>query len=668
MPKIIKIIISILIAVCITVNPFCGILNVTASAAAPAWLVPLIIEFLISAGEGIILGGAAYEFSELAADSYDHEQFTINQLEQITAGIGCEDGLHFEVENDPVGKGWAKAYIRNSDKLTAEQLEFAEFFCDYVNSNPFNVSTNSEYVGIGEGNYYYLTPEEYTKVKNTVSELYTQYNFEKYAEECIAHGNSELANTILSGGQLPVYNFDFVGPLPYMTIPSTSALGSITTTDGFIYSTPVHSSELNGVGKFKTASAAKRIFTGVSDYIDEPVGDEIYGYASTATINSYGYATYILYDGEFYYTNQPRYFGQLGSEIVGNQHSSIAYLATVFYTADGKRLSDTDIVTTNDYYLGFVSNIENKVASAHPTIATTTDISEFETETGGGTVEIPRTDDEQTIANALELGLLTDDSMLTIGEDGKISAADGIDLATIESMLEKIANGQLEFEDIQQYLDLITQLIANGNVTETEQSALLANIEKAAKAQTKSIDELNEIIKSLSEYLTVGDDLEIENTLTLPNVEDIEITMGGMPEAEMLIAESLPIVEQCKTLITNLFQEANKNDDVPNFSFYWDSNKDGEKEKYTIFDLSFMEHTLSNENLDDKNRFRNAMTVREFVQSLIILVVYSTFALKILKKIPALFGLGESGGDVNSVTPTDVSGQITIKSDKNANW
>ncbi len=675
MPKIIKIIISILIAISIAVNPFCGVFNVNASAAVPAWLVPLIIDFLTAAGEGLVLGGAAYGAAELADRGFDYEQSAKLNLDCATSAVGIEDGLSFNVTNggsaNGVFDGRITVSLANTEKLTSEQLEFAEFFCDYFNKGGLGINvkaTSAEYVGIGEGAYYYLSSEQYAEMKSTVTNAFNQYNYEKTVKELTDKGLIDIAGSLTSAPTLS--DFSFVGPQQIITFPSSEGVTALQK-DGFIFTAPVHSSSFNDVGRFKTRSAACQFYKGV--FLDcTPdwfMGDDVNGYyAHNWFLNANGASLAFIYNDDVYYYEIQKYSNLHTAETIGFYvwyNYDLSAILSGAKNAKGEILGD--IATVNsDFSVSLCANKGSVVASSMP--ISTVNYEDFEQTTGGGTVEIPLTPAEQVVAEALKLGLLSDDSMLTIGEDGAITAADGIDLASVEKLLEEIKTGQLDFASFEEYLQLISQLIANDNLTEAEQATLLANIETATKAQTKSIDEIKTAVKSISEAMTIDSDFEIENTLTLPNLEDKTVTIGGMPEAEMLIQEALPIVDQSKTLITNLFQNLDGSERIPNISFYWDSNKDGIDEVYTVFDLSFMETELNNSKLTDKNRFKKPMTVREFVQSLIILVVYVAFALKMLKKVPGLFGFGESGGEIKSVSSTDVSGQIPITSDKNANW
>ena len=176
---------------------------------------------------------------------------------------------------------------------------------------------------------------------------------------------------------------------------------------------------------------------------------------------------------------------------------------------------------------------------------------------------------------------------------------------------------------MQEYLDLLSKLVAAGNLTATQQKTLVDNITKAITAEHTLED-----VKFENSYLTV------EHT--------------GFKEAKTLV-DKLPIINQSKTLLNNLFETTKNreqnNNNVPNFSFYWDSNDDGVKEKYTLMDLSFMEQRLSNSNLVDKGRYSSSMTIRQFVQSLIVLIAYSMFAIKLLKRLPAFFGGASSGAE-----------------------
>ncbi len=102
---------------------------------------------------------------------------------------------------------------------------------------------------------------------------------------------------------------------------------------------------------------------------------------------------------------------------------------------------------------------------------------------------------------------------------------------------------------------------------------------------------------------------------------------------------SYSLYDQCKYLIENIFNY----DDVlepPDFSFYWDSNGDGEKEVYNPFDLSFLETKLTGDNMVDKSWFPFEIKVIDIIRYVIAIVIYGLFAMRLIKRLPTFYGYG----------------------------
>ena len=113
--------------------------------------------------------------------------------------------------------------------------------------------------------------------------------------------------------------------------------------------------------------------------------------------------------------------------------------------------------------------------------------------------------------------------------------------------------------------------------------------------------------------------------------------------------------------MNNILDPQEYSSGAPNFEFYYDSDKDGVAETYNAFDLSFLETPLTNANLKDKRHFTQPMTVREFIQYLIIFICYVGFAIKVLRKLPGLFAGGESTAQ-DGLTMQAIESGKTLKS------
>lgn len=127
-------------------------------------------------------------------------------------------------------------------------------------------------------------------------------------------------------------------------------------------------------------------------------------------------------------------------------------------------------------------------------------------------------------------------------------------------------------------------------------------------------------------------------TISIPSTSspDINTPLGMLKQK---LTSKFPVIDQLNTFFNNLFN-TDYDSTAPNFHFYWDSNGDGEVERYNALDLSFLETTLTNEYLEDKDRFAAPINLRLFIHLIIILIVYVQFAVKLFKMLPSFFGFG----------------------------
>lgn len=102
---------------------------------------------------------------------------------------------------------------------------------------------------------------------------------------------------------------------------------------------------------------------------------------------------------------------------------------------------------------------------------------------------------------------------------------------------------------------------------------------------------------------------------------------------------SFKLYDQCKYFLDNLFNYNNR-DTPPNFSFYYDSNGDGEKEVYPLIDFSFLETNLTNENTVDKSLWASPIKIIDLIRYIIAIVCYGLFVLRLIKRLPTFYGNG----------------------------
>ncbi len=512
MHKFTKIAVSFLLILSIILNPFASVFDIRARAVDPATIGYFILEFIRLAAEGFVIGTSAY-YSGAAADEIIKANETLERTERnavisLSEGVGVYlsvgDGTDGEIITNPDG---SLSYLRpyhvsaelgyGYDELSDEEKEFADFFVNYINTHDISVygwgdTSTDSFGGVD------ITVEGYEKLRNEVATAYNEYATKKLAEEARLQSFIDMSEA----GLYPEYDFGFVGPTPNFLMPS-SVTHSYVEKDGFVHTIPYSSDSLVN-GRFATAEAAESYAKGLDGVIVN--GNDSQGYYFTASYTGYGGGRYIIYNGVVYYARSYSYTpGAIGRSCSSNLASVPEFIN--FVDVNGNTLAS--VYTGGAYAQGIYYNKTGEVALDRPQV-TTIDDSDFTTTTGGGTVEIPRTEDEEIIGQAIGLGLINPDSALELNEDGTIAGADGLTIAKLQELIDMIAEGQLDFESIQEYLDLITKLVASGNYTATEQAALLENIKELEQAQAKSIEDINSAVTSIAAALTIEGDIDLD--------------------------------------------------------------------------------------------------------------------------------------------------------------
>ena len=491
MNKPVKIFVSILLVISIILNPFSSF---TASAVDPVTIGAIIAMILTAAAEGVIMSVVAYGSAELAWDAYQSEQMARSEYERLQRLIGSDSGIYFATNNSPI----YYAYIYNG--LTGEDLELAEFFCNYINERGGILPSYNNITGTFE-----LTTSQYEKIKEDVINAYTEY--------CIQKINFENAGSLIDAIGLPNYSFGFVGPVPDLTFPGGTDRTSLFK-DGFLYTIPfdifVEYTVPNGTTYYYYPSkelAESAGATSTSLYAKVDSAEYWNGYYK---VDCYGGGFYILYNGECYYYCQNTYSTNPMSRsfvMTGWTKESFIY----YVSCDGVKLSD--VYDGGGFLFGVVVNMTGDLPVGVPSDPVTDDA--FDVTTGSSSFEIPRSDDEDLIGSGISAGLIGSDSTITFDEDGNIASVDGITIAKIEELIDLIASGNLEFEDLQQYLDVITTLITNGNLTASEQLIILGNLQSLVNSQSTDISDINEAVKSISEALTATGELILDSDLDI---------------------------------------------------------------------------------------------------------------------------------------------------------
>lgn len=157
------------------------------------------------------------------------------------------------------------------------------------------------------------------------------------------------------------------------------------------------------------------------------------------------------------------------------------------------------------------------VEFAYPTSVKADDLSG--TATVGVDKEIGMNDDEKTISDALALGLINPGDLLTIDENGNIIAADDIAIDKLQEILDAVKDGTIEFDDIKEYMALISQLVGAGNLTADEQRRLLDNVDVNVDSIAGGVTAIRNAVDSLTDSL--ADEIELDDDINLDTPDNI---------------------------------------------------------------------------------------------------------------------------------------------------
>ncbi len=627
-PKIIKILVPIVIIISVVLNPLSGGFNITTSASATG------VAFAFGLGQIVFnaltyLSGNADKMADGFKNFIDQTYVNMGTLISNNQEIDPAYPIVTEQYYSELDDSWhitgvsVNPVIANT--CSQEEISLLNAICSYINEGgefEFDKGAVGTYC-IDYGTYCDLKE----KILNAIiAEAYPKFQ-------------ASLGNAV-SATDVPQFKYNMFGAPSSIIMPMLTNVSPYTK-DGYFFSRRIPSSVFDSDGFYTSIESALAYCDSYTVFRVDSDGNpvQVYGYVNTPPCNGCG--IYIQYNGELFYRAIRTYVPSLSNDVytfIMGLPSDLSLLATQYVNSKGETLGSKGYVVGDSFYAGCFANVGGNT-SAFPVYDASLNDSDFESTTGGETIEVPRSDDEQTIANAVGLGLINENSPVTFDEQGNVATVDGITLAKLEEIANMIKDGNLNFEDVQQYLNIITQLLGTANINTSTQTTILDNIKELTETQTAAITDIKE---ALTDYENIKEfDTDLYSVIA---------KASGIAEAEAMVATAFPVVGQADKLLSNLFNWENVGNSPPNFQFYWDSDKDGVFETYTFFDLSFMELPLTNENLVDKNRFATRMTIREFVQSLIVFILYSFFAISLLRRLPGIFGAAESS-EAHSALP-----------------
>lgn len=632
-------ILAIILAIAIAVSGF----SIKTSAFDPTIIADLLRAIgLVTAGA--VAGGAAMGLGDCLAEVINggldtwYTEILPNKI--ITTVNNVLNGNGIIVVSTPSGYT-----VKVNDSLSGDDLHFATILADKLNSHynlDFLINNISNATGGITG--YSLSKTAYEELKSIIGQATAEFTHNKAIEYAKENGL-----TLLDNGALPLYNFDFVGPMqPGLELSTMATTANEFLLDGYTIVRPFVLNETNSTWRTDEWFIKDKSSFANQHGLQLFKNDSTVGYMGPE--GSYC-GQYILYNNTIY--SYVPYFR--------NDYSN--YLIRFFdslTSPSGEKLCDLiSELDAQNLPRGYFYYFPSDSSDYRRYITSASDIGDdsFTTPITPDSVTIPRNEGEQAVTDGLSSGIISSNPQLVLDENGNIQRIDGIDTAKLMDLLEMIANnGNVSFDSIDGYLEHITHLLTVSNADANTLNTVVTNLNELAKTQSKSISDINTAVQAIAKAFEKSEESEKVDT----DFSGLVIEHTGLVEATAIV-EGMPIVQQCRLLLDNLFQSyggtstyssntSNNTNKAPNFAFYWDSNKDGKTERYNVLDLSFLEYQLSNENLEDKGRFNGGFTVRQFIQYLIILFCYVSFAIKILKKLPSLIGgAGETSDDLNTI-------------------
>lgn len=426
---------------------------------------------------------------------------------------------------------WDNSYYFyvNDSGLSESDREIAQFICDYYNQNfeEYNYSAEQALYYGDKGDHVSMEAKFYEKLKTGCYNAVNAY-VAKEAHEARTGQRIESITQLhdILGDSVPKYDFSFTGPTPTLSFTSPEVTKATALfKDGFTFTPaasfiPGQTSLTDGQLDYLVSFAPDFITKGDGFLCTTQSTDRQY------SLHAFNYY-FMTDDGSLYFSSFSMYRsdGELGK-----YSYPLSSATSGFYDISGKFISGASAAEIRSHIssVGVVLNTGNQIASSVP-IDFSGSLKDEDFVTSSGGVEIvngiPRTGIENILGGAIGAGLIAADAPLTIGADGSIIAADGIPVDKLGEILEALQAGNLNLDSMAEYLSLISTLVANGNLTATEQQKILENVNTNIKATAKDIAEIKDILKEWAD----ADELEENLDFDLPDVTIIDKFPFSLP-------------------------------------------------------------------------------------------------------------------------------------------
>lgn len=480
-----KRIFSAFLSVCLAVNAFS-----VPSFAIAAWVAAGIEKVF----EQIVVGWFASGCVDTILGSGDFSDWV---SQTISTSVMSDNSIRCYYS-----EGGDRFQFSPSSSLSGDELDCAQFVCDYMNER-MAINSASLYYDINANNpvdtasSFIMSTIGYSTLKEDAYNALNAYVASK-AYNDLFEENELTASALESalGESFPRYYFDITDPSKSARLsfksPERGNMSSLRK-DGFTFTPFV--SYTPGQTSF-TSNQVDSLISFAPDYFYKRDGMVyLFSYPELPS-KLYSFNYYFLTDdGNIYFSAYNNYFesgtlGSMGYSLISNR----------FYDVSGRYITGSSASEINNHIVsvGIVLNTEGQIHSSIPVnVKDTLTNNDFWIETGGESVskDIANSGAENIVGGAIGMGLIGADALLTIGEDGKIAAADGIPIDKLGDILEAIQSGNLNLDSIEDYLSLISTLVGNGNLTMTEQQKILENIGAYAGAFAGDISEIKDILK-----------------------------------------------------------------------------------------------------------------------------------------------------------------------------
>lgn len=489
----------LILTICLNIFSVISSASPAAGASAAVDVAWYVIRQALGGGAvGSMMGSFAQDLADSAVGAYENLQDTIDDYNNQRFSFAQLDNpvQYFE---DGSNSGWR---VNSEISMTAEQQEMATYMVNFLNTNCPQLVHEP---GVGGG----LSVSSYEMIVKQAGKSYLAY----LKEKCVADQTEEkqLLADLLDSSE---FQFSLTDHLSLIRASADTNTTSAISRNGYKYTAPL---SLCSNGFYRVTAVESLGFTpssSTAEMIDN-------GYCASAFYNSdtpvYSGNQYIVYNNQIYYYTAyavsstaykrifsfPLLFRYDGSFISDGLKS--------FYNASGQCLGDLGITKSQalTFKVGFCWAYE-PVEFAYPTTIKSDDLST--TTTVGIDSDVGFSDGENTVSDALALGLISPGDILTIDENGDIVAADNIAIDKLQEILDAIKAGTIDFDDIKEYMQVITQLIGAGNLTADEQRRLLDNVDTNVEALAGDISAIRAFADSLAEAKTENLDFDTSST------------------------------------------------------------------------------------------------------------------------------------------------------------